>query len=222
LILDSSGNLYGTTELGGTRDQGVVFELIRCDSAPSGYELKVLYSFTGGADGANPKAGLIRDAVGNLYGTTANGGATTIPCPTSGCGVVFELIRCDSAPSGYDFKLLYSFTGGADGGNPEAGLTQDAAGNLYGTTLSGGTQPSGFNECIAGDFACGVVFKLSPTGTETVLHSFTGPDGANPAAGVIQDAQGNLYGTTLVGGGDVSFFCSIEFGTCGVVFEVTP
>jgi uncharacterized repeat protein (TIGR03803 family) len=189
LIQDGVGNLYGTTTGGGASAHGVVFELIRCDSEPSGYEFKLLHTFTGGADGANPYAGLIRDAAGNLYGTTAVGGA-------HGWGVVFELIRCDSEPSGYEFKLLHTFTGGADGGQPYAGLIRDAAGNLYGTTgLGGATSTCG------PPYGCGVVFKLSPAGAETVLHSFTdGADGRSPMAGLIQDAAGNLYGTTPVGG----------------------
>jgi uncharacterized repeat protein (TIGR03803 family) len=140
LVRDAAGNLYGTF----TSDKGGVYELFRCDSAPSGYAEKVLHRFTG-SDGANPYAGLIRDAAGNLYGTTAQGGA-------SGYGVVFELIRCDSAPSGYDFKVLHSFTGGADGATPYAGLIQDGAGNLYGTTYSGGAYGR----------VLGVVFKLTP------------------------------------------------------------
>ncbi len=150
LIADSSGNLYGTTAFGGTSGivcsgatGGVVFKL-----SPGGTET-VLHSFTGG-DGCEPRAGLIADSSGNLYGTTAGGGA-------SGNGVVFKL-----SPSG-TLTVLHSFTGfPSDGAAPEAGLIADINGNLYGTTRFGGA--SGF----------GVVFKLSPGGTETVLHSFTG------------------------------------------------
>ena len=113
-----------------------MFELIRCNSVASGYEFKVLHTFTG-ADGANPYAGLIRDAAGNLYGTTAFGGA-------SNHGVVFKL-----TPYGSE-TVLHSFTGGTDGWAPFAGLIRDAAGNLYGTTASGGA------------YGEGVVFKLTP------------------------------------------------------------
>jgi uncharacterized repeat protein (TIGR03803 family) len=199
LTRDAAGNLYGTTVGGGAFGAGVVFELIRCDSAPTGYDFKVLYSFTGGADGGNPYAGLIRDAAGNLYGTTAGGGV--------GSGTVFKLIPCDS---GYELKVLHSFTG-ADGATPVAGLIRDAAGNLYGTTLHGGTEDS------ACEYGCGVVFKLSPAGTETVLHSFTLADGANPYAGLIQDAAGNLYGTAAYGGISVN-----DVSSAGVVFRLAP
>jgi uncharacterized repeat protein (TIGR03803 family) len=198
LIPDAAGNLYGTTFDGGASDAGVVFKL-----SPTGTET-VLYSFTGGADGANPDAELIRDAAGNLYGTTRDGG-------TFDAGVVFELIRCDSEASGYEFKVLHTFAGGADdGAYLYAGLIQDAAGNLYGTTGGGGAASSA---CNSPDGRCGVVFKLSPGGTETILYRFTGVrDGADPSASLIRDAAGNLYGTTPFGGP----------GGHGVVFKVSP
>jgi uncharacterized repeat protein (TIGR03803 family) len=199
LVLDKAGNLYGTTNGGGAHNHGVVFKL-----SPTGTET-VLHSFTEGADGAYPVAGLLRDAARNLYGTTDGGGAHNQ-------GVVFKLSPCDS---GYDFSVVHSFTGGADGGGPTGDLIQDAAGNLYGTTGSGGS-----STCLLGAGNCGVVFKLSPTGTETVLYSFIGgADGGGPYAGVIQDAVGNLYGTTP-GGGAESSACFV--GTCGVVFRLAP
>jgi uncharacterized repeat protein (TIGR03803 family) len=139
---------------------------------------KVLYTFTGGADGAEPYANLIQDANGNLYGTTLYGGA-------SGYGTVFKLSKSDKE------TVLHSFTGtGGDGTNPQAGLVRDAEGNVYGTTLYGGAS------------ANGTVFKVSKTGKETVLYSFTGTggDGATPVAGLLRDATGNLYGTTSAGG----------------------
>jgi uncharacterized repeat protein (TIGR03803 family) len=183
LIADPAGNLYGTTPSGGVVGQGTVFRL---DSSGS---LTVLYNFTGGSDGAAPVAGLIADAAGNLYGTASRGGTGTF-C----CGTVFQL-----TPSG-DLTVLYSFTGGSDGGNPRAGLIADAAGNLYGTTGSFG--PGGN----------GTVFQLDSSGTFTVLHSFTVSDGTNPQAGLIADPAGNLYGTTLDGG---------AFGY-GTVFQLWP
>ena len=124
--------------------------------------------------------------------------------------MVFELIRCDSAPTGYDYKVLYTFTGGADGGSPYGGLVRDTAGNLYGTTQGGGAVGS---TCRQG--TCGVVFKLTPSGTETVLHTFTGGvGGANPTAALVKDSAGNLYGTTYYGdGGPYSG---------GVVFKLSP
>jgi uncharacterized repeat protein (TIGR03803 family) len=157
--------------------------------------LTVLYSFTGGADGYWPYAALIRDVAGNLYGTTFWGGAFDV-------GTVFKV---DSTG---EETVLHSFTGGADGENPYAGLTGDAAGNLYGTTIGGGgNQPCNYY------YGCGTVFELDATGKETVLHSFTdSPDGANPFAGLIRDAAGNLYGTTAGGG---------AFGFYGTVFKLT-
>ena len=215
LIQDGAGNLYGTTSEAGAGGAGVVYELIHCNS---GCGFKALYSFTGGADGGNPQAGLIPDAAGNLYGTTYSGGA-------HGNGVVFELIRCHSAPSGYEYRVLHSFAGGSDGANPVASLIRDAAGNLYGTTAQGGDQSSAcnFEQGTGGNGTCGVVFKLSPTGTETVLHSFTGgADGGNPVAGLVRDAAGNLYGTTQNGGAE-SRACGNGAGNgpCGVVFKLS-
>ena len=170
LIFDAKGNLYGTTYEGGTSNAGVVFKL------NSKNEETVLYSFTGGADGAYPSAGLIFDAEGNLYGTGRAGGA-------SNKGVVFKL------NSKNEETVLYSFTGGADGAYPSAGLIFDAKGNLYGTTWYGGASNKG------------VVFKLNSKNEETVLHSFAGgADGAGTQAGLIFDAKGNLYGTTYEGG----------------------
>ena len=232
LIRDGAGNLYGTTLVGGALGAscyglgcGTVFRL-----SPSGTETTetVLYNFTG-ADGAGPSAELLRDSVGNLYGTTAQGGHQSGACNLGNegngtCGVVFELIRCDSEPSGYEYKVLYRFTGGRDGGNPVSGLVRDASGNLYGTTLLGGANSS---VCIAFESGvsptCGVVFKLSPTGalptntrlwSETVLHTFTGGwDGGNPLGpDLIQDLAGNLYGTAYLGG--------VYFA--GVVFRLAP
>ena len=172
VIRDSAGNLYGTTTGGGPANAGVVYKL-----SPAGQET-VLYSFTGGADGRNPYAGVTRDSAGNLYGTTLNGG-------TGKWGVVYEL-----DPAGHE-TVLHSFTLGADGGLPYAGVIRDSAGNLYGTTSAGGYEPF-----------WGVVYKLDPTGNETVLHSFGcgAFDGCVPYAGVILDAAGNLYGTTHEGG----------------------
>jgi len=178
LIMDSSGNLYGTTGFGGADGAGVIFKL-----APNGTET-VLHSFAGGSDGSYPQAGLIMDKKGNLYGTTPYGGGIA-GCEGYGCGTIFKL-----APNGTE-TVLYSFTGGSDGSEPVAGLIMDSSGNLYSTTYGGGAD---------GD---GVVFKLTPNGTETVLYSFTGEsDGGYPYAGPIMDSSGNLYSTTYGGGAD--------------------
>jgi len=169
LVMVSAGNLYGTTAVGGSSGNGVVFKL---DS--SGKET-VLYDFQGGADGANPWAGLVRDSTGNFYGTTEAGG-------TDGFGTVFKLNK-----TGKKKTVLYDFTGqGNDGAYTFACLVRDTKGTLYGTTYKGGA---------SGD---GTVFKLNKAGKETVLYSFQGgSDGQNPYAGVIRDAAGNLYGTTF-------------------------
>lgn len=174
LVRDSSGNFYSTTNQGGPANAGVVFKL---DSAG---QQKVLYSFTGGADGGSPYGGVARDSAGSLYGTTYGGGA-------AGKGVVYKV-----SPSGQE-TVLHSFTGGADGGSPYAGVILDSAGNLYGTTYYGGG-----TGCTLG---CGVVYKVDAAGSYTVLYTFTGgTDGAYPYAGVIRDSVGNLYGTTYLGG----------------------
>ena len=170
VIRDSAGNLYGTTRDGGT-GYGVVFKL---DTA--GQET-VLHSFTGGIDGAYPVGGVIRDSAGNLYGTAAAGG-------TAGAGVVFKVNKAGKQ------TVLYAFRGGDDGGNPDAGVIRDSAGNLYGTTQTYGAEN------------VGVVYKLDTAGNETVLHSFTGgADGGHPyPGGLIRDSAGNLYGTASNGG----------------------
>lgn len=192
VIADPAGNFYGTTNAGGASNSGAVFKV---DSA--GTET-VLYSFTGGADGAFPFGGLLRNSAGNLYGTTSAGGISTGNCYPSGCGVVFMV-----TPAGKE-TVLHSFTGSPDGASPYAGLIADSSDNLYGTTFNGGT-----GACTNG---CGVVFELDKAGTESVLHSFTGypVDGAFPSAGLVRDSSGNLYGTATYGGGSDS----------GVVFEL--
>jgi uncharacterized repeat protein (TIGR03803 family) len=172
VILDPDGNLYGTTLDGGAASFGVVYKV-----DPSGQET-VLHSFTGGADGNSPMAGVIRDSEGNLYGTTTNGG-------TGYGGVIYKL------DANGNFTLLHSFSG-LDGLEPYSGVIEDTEGNLYGTTFYGG--PAGNN---------GVVYKLDTALTLTVLHNFSGgADGGEPYAGVIRDSAGNLYGTTSSGGAD--------------------
>lgn len=178
LLRDANGNLYGTTNGGGPYNAGVVFKL---DAAGN---QTVMHTFTGGADGGNLTAGLVSDSAGNLYGTAYQGGIAGTGVNKTGAGVVYKIDTFGR------YTVLYRFTGGADGSGPFAGVIPDAAGNLYGTTYNGGVQ----------NFY-GVVYKLSPSGQETVLYSFTGGlDGGNPHAGVTMDAAGNLYGTTYNGG----------------------
>ena len=193
LVMDAAGNLYGTTFVGGAYGAGEVFEL-----SPSGggdWSEKVIYSFTGGLDGANPYySGVIFDASGNLYGTTVEGGASNL-------GTVFEL-----SPTGGNWseKVLYSFAGGIDGASPYAGLIFGAAGSLYGTTYAGGAYDDG------------TVFQLTPAGkgpwTETVIHTFNETNGAAPAGELVFDRQGNLYGVTQGGGNS----------KVGVAFKLVP
>jgi uncharacterized repeat protein (TIGR03803 family) len=206
LVKDALGNLYGTAQYGGSGSCagygcGTVFKV-----TPKGTQT-VLYNFLGKTDGEAPNGGLLLDSAGNLYGTTDFGGGGGTGCGQAAyCGTVFKV-----APDGTE-KILYSFAGGADGGRPLAGLVMDAEGNLYGTTLEGGTS----SHCSDG---CGTVFKVTPDGTETVLHSFgESTDGISPTSGLVMDGQGTLYGTTR-DGGDLG--CQAG-GGCGTVFKVTP
>jgi uncharacterized repeat protein (TIGR03803 family) len=154
--------------------------------------LTVLYTFMGGTDGAAPRAGLVMDGSGNLYGDAEGGG--DLSCGAGyGCGTVFEI------DSWGNFTVLHTFTGGAnDGEVPDGVLFRDSAGNLYGTTGYGGDQSCS----IYGSAGCGVVFKVDTSSNETILHNFTGEttDGAVPLSRLITDGKGNLYGTTLYGG----------------------
>lgn len=186
LVLDGKGNLYGTTSVGGgVNFQGTVFEL---SSGPNGtWSEKVIHSFTGGSDGANPDFGLTLDAAGNLYGTTTNGG-------TLGFGSVFELVPGSNGT--WNKRTLHSFTGGNDGSMPTSPLVLDGHGNLYGLTTDGGVH----------DY--GVVFQLTPqsTGpwTEQVVHAFTGSAGGTGSLGAVAlDQAGNVYAE--------AFFSVLEF-----------
>jgi uncharacterized repeat protein (TIGR03803 family) len=180
LLMDAGGNLYGTTAEGGPDGDGTVFELSpQANVAPTAHTLQDLAAFTGiGTMGSNPQAGLFVDSSGNLYGTTAWGGA-------NGDGTIFEV-----ASGSGTITTLASFNG-ANGSNPEAGLFMDSGGNLYGTTSSGGA--NGY----------GTVFEVAHgSGTITTLASFNGANGSDPQAGLIMDSLGNLYGTASGGGAD--------------------
>jgi uncharacterized repeat protein (TIGR03803 family) len=190
LVQAPNGNFYGTTYGGGTNNFGTVFEI-----APSG-TLTTLHSFCSQrnsqgscADGASSHAGLVQGTTGDFYGTTVGGGA-------SGNGTVFKI-----TPSG-ELTTLHSFCSKSctDGEEPTSGLVQATNGDLYGTTVTGGA--SGY----------GTVFKITPSGELTTLHSFDGTDGANPYAGLVQDSNGDFYGTTTGGGA----------GNYGKVFKITP
>ena len=205
LILDSAGNLYGTTEYGGRSQAGTVFMLTKSTSAP--WVQTQMYTFAGSTDGANPYAGVIRDSSGNLYGTTVYGGSN------ASLGSVFEISPSSQVPGTWTKATLWAFTGGADGANPYGVLILDPAGNLDGTTTNSGVTSTGAS-------AAGTVFSLSPTSSAptgyslTTLHTFSGADGANPYAGLFRDSLGNLYGTTLNGGSPASGPAS------GTVFKI--
>ncbi len=187
LTIDSTGNLYGTTEGDQESFFGTVFEL---ESNPDGtWTHKLLHAFSGGDDGQTLISGVIFDSVGNLYGTTYTGGAFSH-------GTIFQLTP--NSDGSWTHNVLYSFAGQPDGRTPYGRLLLDASGTLYGTTYAGGTGP-----CAWG--GCGTIFSLSPAGdgswTEKVLLSFKGPiDGAGPEAGLIFDHAGHLFGTTSAQG----------------------
>ncbi|MGA3212495.1 MAG: Ig-like domain-containing protein [Terriglobales bacterium] len=220
LIIDSHGNLYGTTAI-------AAFELSPPGGSGGEWTLTPLHVFTGGSDGGTSSgAGLVLDSEGNLYGTTMYGGNTTacvapIGTDNAGCGVVYELSPPSSGSGAWSETVLHSFTGGSDGGYPLAGLVFGSRGNLYGTASVGGTGRG--TDCSGYIAGCGVAFELSPpTGgsgswTETVLYDFPdGSAGAGPDSPLIFDPQGNLYGST--GWGGVSPDCT----DCGMVFELSP
>jgi uncharacterized repeat protein (TIGR03803 family) len=204
LVLDDSGNLYGTTESGGTHAEGTVFELSP-PSAPGGsWTETVLWSFGSiDDDGGTPFSKLTWDAAGNLYGTTSQS--------TVGEGTVIEL---SPGLSGWTEKILYNFCLNypdcSDGADPVAGVTFDKSGNLYGSTQLGGH---------GGGEGWGLVYALSPTAggdwTETTLHLFSSNGGGQPLSEVFFDSAGNLYGTVSRGVGTGR-------APCGGVFEMTP
>src|ERR1700722_11626926 len=195
LVRDPMGNFYGPVRDGSTDYGGAVSEITAAG------DRKELHTFQpGGKDGLNPSGTLLLDQSGDLYGTTELGG-------TNSDGTVFKI-----DPRGNE-TVIYSFKGGIDGFYPTAGLIQDQAGNLYGTTEYGGNNGS----CT---FTCGTVFRVDPSGNETVLYGFKGaPDGANPGASLIRDPAGNFYGTTVAGG--TSANCK-DTGGCGTVFKIHP
>jgi hypothetical protein len=195
LIMDKAGNLYGTTASGGEYNYGSVFEMVKTET---GYTEEILYSFTGQADGETPLGTLL--LIGkNLYGTAAYGGA--------GNGTVFEIEPGEAGS--WTETTLYTFNAAPDGAVPEAGLIVDKEGNLYGTTRFGGNSGWDWGYWTGSGTAFELVkggTKKKPTYTETVLYSFdtagTLVDGVQPTASLIMDKDGNLYGTTLYGGGN--------------------
>jgi len=226
LVMDRAGNIYGVAEQSND-GAGTVFKVARHGG---GWTLTTLRDFTPGSDGnyddgAFPKK-LVFGPDGALYGAATFGGGIG-HCgdqhSLAGCGVIFKLTPpaqfCATVQCPWTETVLYRFSGGDDGGSPSGPLVFDAAGNLYGTTIVGGTGACAIYPGVNG---CGVVFKLSHSNgdwTESALYSFAdSPDGYWPSGGVVLDSSGNLYGVTRYGG--LANGC---YGTgCGIVFEISP
>jgi uncharacterized repeat protein (TIGR03803 family) len=200
VIADAKGDLYTTTSVDGQAGAGTVFELSKKGiGAP-------LYAFRGSpGDGSFPQSPLIMNK-GNFFGTTSYGGSANL-------GTIFELKK-----DGIE-TVLHSFTGGKDGENPSSGLIEDSKSNLYGTTFMGGSS----NNCGLGAGGCGTIFKISKNGKEKRLHVFAGSDGSYPSSALLADAQGNLYGTTALGGQSVygTVFMLAPNGTLTTLYSFT-
>jgi uncharacterized repeat protein (TIGR03803 family) len=193
VTLATDGDLYGTTEAANPASAGTIFKIPASVGTPT-----LLYTFTGGSDGGGPEVPPIQATDANFYGTTTLGGHQGPKCVgTQGCGTVYKL-----TPSG-EFTTLHQFEY-SDGENPIGPLVQGTDGSFYGMTFNGGSS------------RYGVVFKMAPGGKVTVLHSFTnGADGAGPSGGLIQASDGNFYGTTTTGGG-------ADGRGSGTIFKITP
>jgi len=217
LVFDSAGNLYGATLFGGGKGTtcdpfyqycGTVFELSPPKRKGGEWTEKVLHSFAGGTDGANPNGGLVLDGTGAIYGTTAAGGNNNCKTTASvGCGTAFELKPPVARGASWSETMLHRFTDSQDGENPSAGLIFGGS-NLYGTTLTGGDGGGG-----------GTVFRLAPPSKKSgrwkkdILYGFDGTgDGLDVQSAVTFDSNGNLYGTTLDSGG--TYY--------GIVFQLEP
>ncbi|MGA2135016.1 MAG: choice-of-anchor tandem repeat GloVer-containing protein [Bryobacteraceae bacterium] len=245
----ASGALYGTTYGGGNAGQGTVFEILPSSGSGTWTET-VIYNFQGGTDGAYPLADLVlaSSSVVTIYGTTSEGGSTTIPAGTApsgtnpGCaanvdntpctyenwGTVFELTG--SGGGAFTETQLYSFFGANDGGTPESALIFGPSGVFYGSTFWGGVTTA----CATGDYpqGCGVVYQLAPPAsgsglwTETVVHTFsaTFPDGEHPYRNLAYSStSGYLYGTTYAGGNDIdTCFPASALVGCGTIFDLKP
>jgi uncharacterized repeat protein (TIGR03803 family) len=227
VIIDASGNIYGTTAYGGSGECvllginggcGTVYEFFPPETKAGAWTYAILYSFKGGNDGYLPNGDLVFDSAGNIYGSTAFGGGRGSTCDPyyQYCGTVFKLSPPKKQGGAWTEQVLHSFAGGTDGKTPNGGLVLDAKGAVYGSTPIGGNQLCNFGH---GEVGCGIVFKLSPptkkvkAWTEKVLHRFTaGNDGAGPDGDLIFDEKGSLYGTAATGGSRQN----------GVVFRLSP
>jgi len=232
LIMDDSGALYGTTSIGGWwPNDGVVYKLT---PAPGGtqWTQTVLHRFyfdpwSGPSDGGNPHGALVMDQTGALYGTTTFGGKEYDGVSYAGYGTVFRLTPLDASRTNWEETVIYRFNSGSDGVNPIE-LTMDGAGNLYGSTLNGGT--GNCTDIYYGNWlGCGTVFRLNrpaagqATWTKTTLWNFSGrPDGSWPQGKLLMDTSGTLYGTTIVGGSGLCTDLWYNVIGCGTVFTLTP
>jgi uncharacterized repeat protein (TIGR03803 family) len=202
LIADKAGNLYGMANAGGAQNKGVVFEL---SNSGGSWEETVIHSFGSGFDGVGPYGPLVFDSSGNLFGTTVIGGGLD-------GGTVFEMTPANGS---WTETVLHSFGGTGDGYLPYGGLTLDASGNVYGTTEAGG-----LNTCLG--LGCGIAFELvrgTSGWTENILHQFAGGiDGFYPNPKLAIDQNGNLYGTTIYGGGQGQCTSGIDTTSCGTVY----
>jgi len=241
VIFDKQGNLYGVLQdfggdscapLGG--ECGAVYQLSPPAQKGGSWTETLLYEFQGkGAnDGESPNSGLVMDESGNLYGLTAYGGTGNCMLlgGSAGCGTVYKLSPPKQKGGAWTETILYSFPSATQGYVPIGDLVFDSAGNLYGSTLFGGTKGTTCDPDYGGQ--CGVVFELSPpkkegsAWTQKVLHNFAGiangqqlGDGANPNGGLVFDSKGSIYGTTQFGGSDEGYCGTVG---CGTVFKLTP
>jgi hypothetical protein len=222
LVMDSAGNLYGTTAYGGTGNCvllgtlmgcGTVYEMSPPNQKGGKWTETMLYSFPTAKQGYLPNGDLVFDSAGNLYGATQYGGGHGTTCNGfyQYCGAVFELSPPKTKGGKWTEKVLHGFRSGTDGAAPNGGLVLDGKGNVYGTSFGGGNESG-----PCGKVGCGTVFELKPptlkggAWSEKVLHRFNAQDGGTPAAGVIFDPKGNLFGTGFGGGPQGN----------GVVFEL--
>lgn len=220
VLAGSTGILYGTTTYGGSAGFGTVFQLVPPTSSGAPWKETLIYTFLGGADGANPMTNLLIDKNNVLYGTTYQGG-------TPGWGTVFQLIP--GTP--WKEKVLYSFTGLTDGGGPESPLVKGPGGSFYGATFWAGNATS--VGCTLGGFAagCGTVYQLKPPSvaggkwTLGVVYAFkgTGTDGAHPFQAMTTNTGGSIYLTTYSGGSSTDLcFGHSGYPGCGTIFQFKP
>jgi len=206
IIFDAAGNIYGVSQVGGVNNKGTVYEL---SPSSSGYVLTNQYSFLGGSDGNWPTGSLAFDANGNIYGTTFQGGGGTGESCFNGCGTVFQITP---SSSGWTEKVIYAFTGGADGASPGGNLLVDKLGSVYGGATTGGSTACGAN-------GCGTIFRLIPNAGSwhfAVIYSFQGKIGGAVPVSLAFDSANNIIGATQNGGN----VCTAGAG-CGVIFKLT-